>query len=50
MTKKIQKEIQISIKKVRAELKRSTKEDKKIKLRKILKELKSQLVQEKISV
>jgi len=48
MTKKIQKEIQISIKKVRAELKRTTKEDKKIKLREILKELKAQLLQEKV--
>jgi len=48
MRQKIQKEIQTSIKKIRMELKRTTEEDKKNKLRKELKELKSQLVQEKI--
>jgi hypothetical protein len=48
MRQKIQKEIQISIKKIRTELKRTTEEDKKNKLRKELKELKVQLVQERI--
>ena len=48
MHKEIQKEIQISIKKIRMELKRTTEDEKKNRLRKELKELKAQLVQEKI--
>ena len=49
MTKKAQKKIQIAIKKVRSELGRTTEEDKKAKLRKELRELKSQLIQEEVS-